>query len=384
VLLASDAWGGQEIHTLALTEVLARRGHSCIIIELGQAQIAQHRSRLAPGVEVLSFPGQTLGGPRLYRFIRRTGAEIGVLSKGWPGMGNLMLDLSCRLACRGSLVAIEHVPPPPRATKSSRRHLGGLVPGLGLWWYAAGLRLYVRSLFPRQIVAVSQTLARQLVTEYRFPASKVQASPSGVNPTRFAPDPVARAGVRAAWSVPPNAVVYGAVGSLTNFIKGHDVSVEAFHRLYRSNPGRELYCVLVGTGADTEALRAQAAATSCPDRFRFPGTTESPWEAHCGLDVFLMPSRFEGLGLALLEAMACGVCPVVMAEGGIQDVVTNPEIGWSTPPGDRDAFLRSMQEALDLGEAGRRALGLRARQHVVRNFDAEEQYGRLADLIERL
>jgi glycosyltransferase involved in cell wall biosynthesis len=171
---------------------------------------------------------------------------------------------------------------------------------------------------------------------------------------------------------------------LTNFIKGHDVSVEAFHRLYRSNPGRELYCVLVGTGADTEALRAQAAATSCPDRFRFPGTTESPWEAHCGLDVFLMPSRFEGLGLALLEAMACGVCPVVMAEGGIQDVVTNPEIGWSTPPGDRDAFLRSMQEALDLGEAGRRALGLRARQHVVRNFDAEEQYGRLADLIERL
>ena len=385
VILASNTWGGTEIHTIALTAVLAARGHSCTIIELDQPQISRHRDRVAPGIALRTIEAGGVPSPfALYRILRKSGSEVCVFAKAWPKLGSMWSDLACWLASRGRFLTIEHLTPPVRPPKSTRRHFGGLVPGLGLWWYANGLKLYLRSVFPRRIVGVSRGVTGDLTRQYGFPARKVIAIPNGVDVTRYAPDPEARQRVRAQWGVPAGGVVYGAVGRFSNFHKGHDIAVELFARLCRDNPGAPLYCVLVGTGADEAPLRAQAEGTGYGDRIRFPGPTDRPWEAHCGLDVFLMPSRFEGIGLALLEAMACGVPPVAMMTGGIQDVMTSPDLGWSAPAGDREAFLRGMQAALDAGEAGRREAGRRAREHVVRHFEAGEQYGRLADEIEQL
>jgi len=319
-----------------------------------------------------------------YRFLRTLGTDVAVLAKGWPEVGSPWLDLACRLAFRGRFLTIEHSTPPRRSAKTSRRHFGGLVPGLGLWWYAAGLRVYTRSLFPRRIVTVSRALADELVQHYRFPASKVVPVPNGVDGERFAPDPEARARVRAAWKVPADAILFGNVGRLRILDKGVDVAIEAFARLCAANPDRPLWCVLVGSGGDEAALKAQARDSGWGHRILFPGATDRPWEAHCGLDVFLMPSRFEGIGLSLLEAMACGCCPVAMGVGGIKDVVTDGALGWAVPPGDREAFLRCMQAALDVGPEGRAAIGARARAHVLARFRAKDQYGKLADVIERL
>jgi glycosyltransferase involved in cell wall biosynthesis len=102
------------------------------------------------------------------------------------------------------------------------------------------------------------------------------------------------------------------------------------------------------------------------------------------MDVFLMPSRVEGIGLALLEAMACECCPVVTAVGGIKEVVTDATVGWAAAPNDPEGFLRGMQCVLDLGPEGRHVIGARARQRVLQHFRASEQYAKLADLIDRL
>ncbi len=390
LLLTTDAWGGAAIHTVSLANTLARRGHRPVIVELTSPVILQRPEVVASGVEVqwaeLGLTPKTLrrlGARRWYRYLRTLDTAIGVLAKGWPEIGSSALDLACLLAFRGRFVTIEHSTPRPRAARTSRRHLGGLVPGLGLWWHAAGLPLYTRSLCPRRIVTVSRAIADDLIDRYRFPSSKVVPIPNGVDGARFAPDPAARTRSRAAWKVPDDAVVFGSVGRLKIRDKGIDVAIESFARLCEANPDRPLWCVLVGAGADEPRLNAQAQQSGWGHRIRFPGPTDKPWEAYCGMDVFLMPSRFEGIGLSLLEAMACGCSPVVMAVGGIKEVVSDAGLGWAAPAGDRDAFVRGMQAALDAGPAGRSAVGARARAHILGGFRADDQYRKLADLIEQ-
>jgi glycosyltransferase involved in cell wall biosynthesis len=381
-VLASNVWGGAEIHTVGLANTLVERGHTLAIVELDRPVIAGHRALLDPAVSVSRAP--SAGAGAVYRALRPIRADVGVLVKGWPQMGTTGLDLACRLAFRGSFLTIEHLTPPPRPPKATRRHLGGLVPGLGLWWYAAGLRVYVRSIFPRKIVTVSKAIARELIQDYGFPASKVVPILHGVDADRYAPDPRARAEVRSAWGVPDDAIVFGTVARLSNFHKGLDTAIDLFARLCASRADAPLYCVLVGTGPDEAALEAQARDSGWGSRIRFPGATDRAWEALSGMDVFLMPSRFEGLGLALLEAMACGCCPVVMSVGGIRDVMTDATLGWAAPPHDTEAFLRGMQAAVDIGPAGRAAMGARTRQHVLTHFRAGDQSREFARAIETM
>jgi glycosyltransferase involved in cell wall biosynthesis len=361
-----------------------------VIVELTAPIIAKRGASVEAGVELrwadLGLTPKQLGqlgaGP-WYRFLRTLGADVGVLAKAWPEVGSPGLDLACRVAFRGRFLTIEHCTPSPRASKISRRHLG-FVPGLGLWWYAQGLPLYLRSLFPRRIVTVSRAIADELIQHYGFPTAKVVPIPNGVDGERFAPDPAARARTRATWNVPADAVVFGSVGRLKIRDKGIDVAIEAFARLCAANPDRPLWCVLVGSGSDEATLKAQARDSGWGHRILFPGVTDRPWEAYCGLDVFLMPSRFEGIGLSLLEAMACGCCPVVMGVGGIKEVVSDATLGWLAPPADHEAFVRGMQAALDAGPDGRAAMGARTRAHVLGRFRAEDQYGKLAEVIEQL
>jgi len=143
-----------------------------------------------------------------------------------------------------------------------------------------------------------------------------------------------------------------------------------------------LRLLLVGEGPHEKALREMASRILPPGRVIFSPFCDRPWEALSALDVFLMPSLNEGLPLALVEAMACGCCPVTIAVGGVPEVVTSPELGWVVPAGDADAFTAAMTAAASRTPEQRAIMGKRAREHVVANFDGAVQFHRLADVIE--
>lgn len=388
VLISSDTWGGAELHTLALTAALAARGHDCVIVELDQPLITARRDLVAPGVDVQAAPlGPSAGRvsfARTYRFLRRLGCDVGVFAKSWSGVGSVRLELACRLAFGGRFLTIEHLMPPPRRPKTRGRHFGGLVPGLGLSWYATGLRVYIRSIFPKRIVTVSRSVAEDLVDGYWFPSRKMVPIPNGIDPDRFVPDPEARARIRAAWNIPQDAVVFGSMGRLSIPDKALDVSISLFARLCDEMPESSAWYVMVGAGRHEAKLKELAGAGGWGSRILFPGPSDRPWEVLCGMDVLLMPSRQEGIPFVLLEAMACGCCPVAMGVGGVGDVLTDPALGWIFPPGDSVNFLRAMKAALALGPEGRAAIGRRARAHIVNNFRSAEQYAKLVDVIEAM
>ena len=148
------------------------------------------------------------------------------------------------------------------------------------------------------------------------------------------------------WSPGPGAPTAGRVVAAGRLlpIKGFDLLVDAMAGL----PDATL--TILGEGADRAALAARAAAAGLGGRIDMPGhlPPERMRAAFRDAQVFAMPSRGEGMPLALLEALACG-CPAVAAGvGGVPDVLT-PDAGSVVPPGDADALRDALAHALSGG-----------------------------------
>jgi glycosyltransferase involved in cell wall biosynthesis len=382
ILSETSAWGGAEAHTVGLAETLAKRGHDVLVVALGHDVFddaarradAPFRLRRIP----LSKPVKSLSLAACRALVRDLPDGVGVLARWGLDVGSLRLDLAARWRFR-RYVAIEHsaAEMPPRTT---RRHLGGLVPGLGLWWYQGKALWHLRSRVSSLVVCVSDGARERLVQDHHVPARKVVTVRNGIDCGRFRPDAERRAAARRSWGVAENAVIIGAVGRLSPE-KGLDTLVGAGARLAARFPDFDLRFVLVGDGAERERLQRAAHAAGLGPRMVFAGFTDRPCEAYCGLDVFALPSREEALPLALLEAMACGCPPVAMGVGGVPEVLDDRRTSWLVPPGDEEAFAAALAEAVNAG-VWREEVGRRARHHVERHFDAGRQYETLANLIE--
>jgi len=304
--------------------------------------------------------------------------DLCVLVKGDVDAGSYKLDIAARLRF-GNYVTVEHLM--ADASPKTRRLHFGFIPGLGLWWYRARLRRFLRSVGPRRVLCVSDAVRRRLIADYRFPARKAIAVANGIDVQRFRPDPVQRAVWRRRWNIAPDALVLGAVGRF-HPRKGYDTALAGFQVLLNEFPEKDLRLVLVGEGQDEGVLRARASQLKPNGRVTFWPFCDRPWEPLAALDVFLMPSLNEGLPLALLEAMACGCCPVASAVGGVPEVLESPQLGWLVPAADDAAFAASMVDAVSRTDDDRRAMSERGRKHVVDRFDMHTQFGRLADVIE--
>jgi glycosyltransferase involved in cell wall biosynthesis len=234
---------------------------------------------------------------------------------------------------------------------------------------------------PKVIVCVSHAVRRRLVEDYRFPGRKVITVWNGIDVERFRRDASAATAWRARWNIPLGALVFGAVGRLAP-MKGYDIALAAFQDLLRCLPDRDVRLVIVGDGPGGQALRELASSVVPGDRIVFSPFSDRPWESLSALDVFVMPSRNEGLPLALLEAMACGCCAVASDVGGIPEVLSRPELGWMVPAEDARAFAAALIECSGRTPAERAAMGALAREHVVRNFNAHVQFDALAEVVE--
>lgn len=387
-LIYSTAWGGMESHTLELARRLASRGHRVRVVELGEP-ILGSRDDHAGGGDRLEIehraigphPVRRLGVRDWHRKLQGLRADVGVFVNGGTFPGALAMNLAARWRFR-RLLAIHQITLRPLPPLTRSRHFHGLLPGLGAWWYRRLFEAWSRSIGQERIIAVSRAVRDQLASEFRYPGHKLVVVANGIDPERFSPDPAARLRCRAAWRVPGDAILFGSVSRLENVHKGLDISVALFAQLCRANPGRPLYYAIVGEGPDRDQIRAQALAEGIADRVVLPGSTDQPWEAHRALDFELMTSHAEGLPLTIAEAMATGVLPIAMGVGGVPELICAPDLGWLVPYGDQHGFLGAMQQALDAAPESLALRRQKAREHILRNFNAAIQFARAIALVE--
>jgi glycosyltransferase involved in cell wall biosynthesis len=167
--------------------------------------------------------------------------------------------------------------------------------------------------------------------------------------------------------------------------KGVDDLLLAFASLHREFP--RLSLTIVGDGSRRRSLAGLARSKGLEGRVRFTGIlpADEVRLALDGADLFVLPARpssggrIDGIPVALMEAMACGLPVVSTSLSGIPELVIDGETGLLVPPGQSTALaaaIRSLvadpSRARDLAEAGRR--------HVVEHFDLAREADKLAGL----
>jgi glycosyltransferase involved in cell wall biosynthesis len=215
-----------------------------------------------------------------------------------------------------------------------------------------------------RVVAVSEDVARSRRSRERVPRAKLTTIRNGVDLARFDP----RMGVgptRAALRLPDGIPILGIVGRL-HPAKGHPVLFEAVRRLLAQ--GREVALLVVGEGELREELEALARRLGLEGSVRFLGRRADIPALLNLLDVVVMPSRWEGLPIGLLEAMAAARPVVAAAVGGIPEVIDHGKTGILVPPEEPEPLCAAVARLLDAPAEARR-LGEAARARALARYD---------------
>jgi glycosyltransferase involved in cell wall biosynthesis len=159
-------------------------------------------------------------------------------------------------------------------------------------------------------------------------------------------------------------------------VKGFDLLVEALPAVVRAVPRARV--VVVGDGPERAALERRAAILDVSERLQLAGARADVTRYLAGADVLAAPSRNEGMGRALVEAMALGVPVVAAAVGGIPDVVVDGECGRLVPPDDAQALASALAD-LGRDRVLVEKLGDAARRHA-EGFSVEIANARMVEL----
>ncbi|MNX66217.1 putative glycosyltransferase EpsD [compost metagenome] len=215
----------------------------------------------------------------------------------------------------------------------------------------------VASRLSRQVVCVSHADQRSGLVHSILSAQRSRVIPNGIDPSRFRPDPLARARLRQALGVAEGEPLIGLFGRLTRQ-KAQGVFLRAAAEVLAREPASRF--MLVGDGEDRAALAALSAGLGLGGRLLMLGSRSDVPALLAATDVFVLPSLWEGLPIALLEAMACGVPVIASAVDGSVEVVQPGQSGLLVPPGEVAplaeailALIRTPALAARLSAAGR-------------------------------
>ncbi|MBP2232988.1 glycosyltransferase involved in cell wall biosynthesis [Azospirillum agricola] len=260
---------------------------------------------------------------------------------------------------------------------------GGDVPG----FRCEGVDRFHRLLAPmtrtvwRQAAAVTANSAGLADLAKGFmPGLDIPVIPNGVDSTLFHPAVPVRAvaGGAAATRSSDGPVRLLAVGRLVAQ-KGIDVLIDALARPGLGNVALDV----VGDGEWRDALERQAAGHGLAGRVRIHGwlSRAALAEVYRKADVFVLPSRDEGMPNVVLEAMASGLPVVASAVAGACDLVVEGETGFLVPPEDPDALAAALRRLA--GDAALRAgFGGRGRERVEESFSWRSAASSFLTLVE--
>ena len=219
-----------------------------------------------------------------------------------------------------------------------------------------------------KVIAISDSVKDHLMKDFGVAERAIRLVYSGVDTEGLKMDGGrSRREVRRGLGLGDGPVV-GIVARLSD-VKGHLFLVRAFQGVARKVPDAQL--LIVGEGKMEMLLRRAAQELGISGKVVFVPEVSNIREAYYAIDIFVMPSLNEGLGLGLMEAMAWGKPCVGSAVGGILNLIKDGETGLLARPGDPEGLAGAILRLLDSPDLCA-TLGNNARLFISRNFSLEK------------
>lgn len=360
-LINSMEGGGAERAVQSLLRYAVERGSSEVVLLLllenrvhldipeGIPVLARRRWARSGVGKILSLLPQALWLRRIVRRQEIT-AVVSHLERS-----NLANGLSKALGSPHRVVIVEH-------TNPSRNYTGR---GFG----AQVMRWLIRRIYllADVVLAVSEGVKQSLTEGFGIPAATVAVACGPCDLRRV--HTLALESADMPWQE-ENAPAICTVGRLV-VPKGHVHLLRAFARLRQTMPAR---LILIGEGPLDGELRELADQLGISDSVAFLGWQDNPYKYLARSTLFAFSSLWEGLGIAVVEALACGV-PVVAfdCESGPREILQDGACGLLVPPGD-EARLSEAMQALLVDEPRRSRLAALGRERAAA-FDLPAVFG---------
>ena len=346
--------GGQR-QLLCLARGLRERGHEQLIVCLDGSRL-EPRAR-EEGFRIFALPRDDPGHAHgMMQLRQRLLAEPAQILHAHDGKGQTLSWLAS-LGLRVRRVASRRVTFLPGAVKRHRF-------------------IYTRTC--HAVIAVSHYIRALLITA-GIPGDKIEVIPDGIEIPAELATRAERARTRAAWGFGEQEFAIGHMGAFTPE-KGQDVAIDTLRLLVERLPAARL--LLVGNPHSGQRVALGERIKSSGARVRLLGELDELRGFFAGIDLFIMPSRAEGLGSAALLAMAQGLPVLASRVGGLPEIVESGRSGWLVEPGSpqqlADGIIAAASDRARLTE-----FGLHARERA-RQFSSDIMVAKTEALYQRL
>jgi glycosyltransferase involved in cell wall biosynthesis len=365
-VLFADEWGGiggTAGYLVMLAEGLRARGFAVTALCHDTPAMARVIAALrACGANVRPLPTASRTGPlgrlwRLARIIREARGGVLILLMGYFTRGGAIAAAGA-LAGASVIIRADLTPPEPPITWRDR-------------W-----SLWLKDLFVHRIVVGADDNREAFARLIWRSKSKIEVIHTGIRLGRFSPE---QRGLRAELGIADDAVVVGTVSRLDDRRKGMHDFVEMAGRVARAAPAVRF--LVIGDGVLRPELERRAAALQAD--VLFAGWRDDVAAALASMDVFVMPSHFEGGPTSVLEAMAMARAVVASRVGMVPEVIDAERSGLIFAPGDVHAMTAAVL-CLTRDAPLRIRLGAAARQKAIASLSVDRMVEAYVDLAARI
>lgn len=214
-------------------------------------------------------------------------------------------------------------------------------------------------------IVVCDVVRRDLAAQPAFDAGRMTSIHNGVDAAAYAPNPEARARIRAEFGYAPEHVVFGIAARLVQ-AKGHAFLLDALAEIARDFP--EARVLALGQGPLEDALRDRARELGIADRVRFAGFRDDMHDCVQAFDAGVQPSiDCDTSSFSLKEQMAAAKPVIASDYGGLVEIVTDGLEGRVVPAGAAAPLAEAMRDFAALPGL-RDRMGAAGRERVLREF----------------
>ncbi len=364
IISSKDAIGGAQEHTRILCAGLDKNKYRVIMVTRPGSIVSYYKEQgfeVIP-VELRHNPGSIL---KLLSIIKKYKIHI-------VHTHNMLAD---RRGCVAGWLGRVPIVVTTMHTLMNTDRFGEKKRGTSIWQYN-----FLLKHVPKKIIALSEEVKRHTQKELNLGEDRISLVHNASDLSKFNLN-IDKQKKKKEFGIDENCCVVGTVGRLVElkgypyFVKAASMVLRAFHE--------NLKFLIVGDGYMSDELKDLANNLGIADKIIFAGQRRDIPEILHILDIFVLPSYYEGLPRSVIEAQACGVAVVATNVGGTPEVVINDKTGILVPPKDEMAIAKAVIDLLMNKDKAER-MGNAGREWVRKQFDAPVFIKKTEDLFEDL